>query len=389
MIVIRWPLMESLAAFFWQMALGEPIRTLHIDTEQGWRGGEQQAMYLMKGLIARGHHATCACRPGSAMLQKCQAEGIEAFTVAMRSELDLCSGLKLRRIARQQQAQIVHAHTAHAHTMAAMAALGRRDCRCVVSRRVDFAVGKTYLSRLKYRTGVDRYIAISQAVRRVMIYGGVQPDKIGIAHSGIDLERFEGPFDENLKAGLGLPDNAVVVGNVAALVDHKGQKYLLDAVPAVMEQCPDAWFLIAGDGELRGPLERQAAELGIAGRVRFLGYRKDVPDLLNMFDVFVMSSHMEGLCTSLLDAMAMRLPVVATNAGGIPEIVRDGETGLLVESKNPAAIAEGIVKLIKDRQLAARLSERGRQVVEEEFSAGAMVDKTLAIYQDLLSCSDC
>lgn len=368
--------------------MSERLRTLHIDTEQGWRGGEQQALYLMRGLLARGHWAACACRPGSAMEQACDREGIQAFAVEMRSELAVRAALRLRKVAAAEAYQVLHAHTAHAHTIAALAAWGLDGPRCVVSRRVDFAVGRSLFSRLKYRHGVDRYIAISHAVRQVLLDGGVPPEKVRIAHSGIDVTRFDVPVNTGLRAELGLPPDGVVVGNIAALVDHKGQKYLVDAVPEVLRRCPHAWFVIAGDGELAGALKQQAIDRGVAGRVLFLGYRKDVPDLLNLFDVFVMSSHMEGLCTSLLDAMAMRVPIVATKAGGIPEIVRDGVNGLLVESKNPPALAEGIVRLLDDRALAARLAEGGRRVVVEEFSADAMVEKTLSVYREVLACSD-
>ena len=341
-------------------------------------------MYLMKGLLARGHCAACACRPGSAMAERCEREDVQHYEISMRGELDLPAALRLRGVARELDTQIIHAHTAHAHPMAAIAALGRSGCHCVVSRRVDFALKRNPLSKLKYRFGVDRYIAISQAVRQVMIGGGVRADRIAVAHSGIDLARFDVEFNEDLRSELGIPPGAAVVGNIAALVDHKGQRYLLDAVPLVLEHRPEAWFVIAGDGELREPLERQAADLGIAGRVLFLGYRSDVPSLLKMFDVFVMPSHLEGLCTSLLDAMAMGLPIVATDAGGIPEIVRDGVNGLTVPAKNPPALAEAIVAMIGDPERAARLAGEGRRIAGEEFSSDVMVEKTLAVYRELL-----
>ena len=364
--------------------MNDSIRTLHVDTETGWRGGEQQAMYLMQGLLERGHKVACACRPSSAMADRCRENGIEYHEVKMRSEADVGAAAKLRGLVRKLDAQVIHAHTAHAHALAAMAALGVSGCKCVVSRRVDFALRRNPLSRLKYRAGVDRYIAISQAVRQVMIDGGVRPERISVAHSGIDLGRFDVSFNTNLRHELGIPPEALIVGNIAALVDHKGQTYLIDAVPDVLDRCPAARFIIAGDGELREPLERQAAERGVADRVMFLGYREDVPSLLNMFDVLVMSSHLEGLCTSLLDAMAMELPIAAAAAGGIPEIVRDGVNGLLVEVKNPPALARAIVELIEDRDKASRLAEEGRRIVEREFSSDAMVEKTLSVYRELL-----
>jgi glycosyltransferase involved in cell wall biosynthesis len=218
-----------------------------------------------------------------------------------------------------------------------------------------------------------------------LIDDGIPPDLISVVHSGIDLGRFENVPQRDYRAEFGLDPDAVAIGNVAALVDHKGHRYLLDAVPSVLERHPNARFIVCGDGELREALRSQAARLGIERAVTFAGFRKDVPSLLGFFDIFVMSSHLEGLNTSILDALAMRLPVVGTDAGGIPEIIRDGQTGRLVPARDPGSLAAAICDLIGDREEARRLGEGGRRWVEEEFTCGRMVEGNLAIYRKLLA----
>ena len=361
------------------------MNTLHINTERTWRGGEQQTLYLAAGLMARGHGALVLCRPGFPLAQKARAAGIPTHELDVSGEINPGAIVEIARLIAGRSIDVVHMHTSHAHTLGALAGILTPRTKLVVSRRVDFSIRKHATSILKYRIPIDRIIAISRAVRRVLIDDGIPPDLISIVHSGIDLSRFDNVEAPDYRAEFGLAEDAVVIGNVAALVDHKGHRFLLDAVPAVLERHPEARFVICGDGELWDELHAQRARLGIEKQVIFAGFRPDVPGLLGFFDLFVMSSHLEGLNTSILDALAMRRPVVATDAGGIPEIIRDGETGLLVPAKDPPGLASAICRLIDQPPLARRLAEGGRQWVEREFTTDAMVEGTLAVYRELLS----
>ena len=172
-------------------------------------------------------------------------------------------------------------------------------------------------------------------------------------HEGIDLGRVEAAPPANLHEELWLPHQAPIVGNVAALVPHKGQRHLIEAAALVLPQVPDARFVIAGEGELRPALERQIKEHHLEKHVLLAGFRPDVLSVHKAFDIFVMSSVTEGLGTSLLDAMACGKPIVATTAGGIPEVVVDGETGFLVPPRDHEAMAAAIVRLLKDERAAA------------------------------------
>jgi len=362
----------------------ELMKTLHVDGERTWRGGEQQALYLATGLKARGHEAVVACQPASPMAERARAAGLDVVEVSMRGEADFRAVLALRRIIRRGKFDIVHMHTSHAHALGCSAAALARRGRTIVSRRVDFPVAGNLISGLKYRHGVDRFIAISEAVKAVLVAGGVAPAKVAVVHSGIDLARFEGVTAGSLREEFAIPPDAVVLVNVAALVDHKGQRYLLAAMPRVLAAEPKARLFIVGEGELRGALEAQASELGITGAVTFTGFRPDVAQWLALCDVFVMSSHLEGLCTSVLDALALRRPVVATRAGGLPEIVRHEATGLLVPPREPEPLADAIVRLVRDRELGRGLGEGGRRLVENEFSAESMIEGTLRVYREVM-----
>jgi glycosyltransferase involved in cell wall biosynthesis len=358
------------------------LSTLHIDSERTWRGGEQQALYLTTGLRSRGHAVTIACPPCSPLAERARAAGIEVAEVRMRGEADFLAVLALRRLIRRGKFDIVHMHTSHAHALGCAAAALARRGRCIVSRRVDFGIAMNVISGFKYHHGVDRFIAISEAVKRVLVQGGVDERRVAVVHSGIDLASFEEVPPGDFRREFSVPDDAPAIGNVAHMADHKGQRYLVAAVPKVLAAEPRARFFIVGDGELRGALEAQVRELDVSHAVTFTGFRTDVPQWLGFFDL---SSHREGLCTSVLDALAMRKPVVVSAAGGLPEIVRHEVNGLLVPPRDPDALAAAIVRLLRDRELGRRLGEAGRRTVEAEFSADAMVDGTLRVYDEVMN----
>jgi glycosyltransferase involved in cell wall biosynthesis len=361
------------------------VKTLHINTERTWRGGEQQALYLAEGLVRRGHQAMVLCRRGSRMAERARAAGLPTHDMRASAELDPRAVWRVARLVRVHAVDIVHMHTSHAHTFGVLGGLLRRHTKLVVSRRVDFSIRRGIGSALKYRLPVDRYIAVSEAIKRVLVRDGIRPELVSVVHSGVDLSRFGRYERRDHRAEFGLADDTPVIGNIAALADHKGHRYLLDAVPLVLERHPEARFFICGEGELWDDLHAQRARLGLDREVTFTGFRRDVPSLLEFFDVFAMSSHLEGLNTSILDALAMRKPVVATNAGGIPEIVRDGQTGLLVPPRDPPSLAQAICRLIDDPGEARRLAQAGRALVEREFTCDSMVEGTLAVYREVLS----
>ena len=315
------------------------------------------------------------------------SEGPDLVPLAPRNEVDLSSAWKLSRIIRQWKPQVVHAHDPHAVAMAALAlSFGAPDPRprVVASRRVDFHLQGHSFSRWKYRQ-IDLFLAASDAIRKILAHDGIDPDRVVVVHDGIDVGKIERLPVLDAHAEYWLPHGVPVLMNVGALVGHKGQKFLLEAMPHVLGQVPDAHLLIFGEGELRAPLEKQVKQLNLAKRILLPGFREDVLSLIKTADLFVMSSVTEGLGSAVLDAMAMGHAVIGTEAGGIPEAVVPYETGLLVDAANPKALANAIVKLLKNPELRKKYGDAGRRRVAEHFGVDRLVEGTLAAYQRFAS----
>ncbi|HET7499130.1 MAG TPA: glycosyltransferase family 4 protein, partial [Candidatus Eisenbacteria bacterium] len=237
---------------------------------------------------------------------------------------------------------------------------------------------------LLYGLPIEAIAAISEGVRRALETSGVPGEVIRVIPSGIDLEPFEQPFDRAAaRASLGLTPDEVLAIQVAALAPHKSQTTLLQAAAAAAGAAPGLRVWIAGEGALKEALLAEHRSLGLGDRVRFLGFREDIVPLLRAADLFVLSSYLEGLGTSVLDAMAAGLPVVATAVGGVPEIVEPEATGLLVPPQDPGALAAAMARLATDPALRAAMGARGRERARA-FSADRTAVLTRALYEELL-----
>jgi glycosyltransferase involved in cell wall biosynthesis len=262
--------------------------------------------------------------------------------------------------------------------------LGARRPLQVVSRRVDFAVGGNALSRMKYRRGADVYLAISSGVRDALVAGGIPSSRIRLVPSGIDLGKFDGVGDNAyLDAEFAITPGTKVVGNIAALAPHKSQSDLLRAARIVCDRRRDVRFFIVGEGKQESELKSLASALDLGDRVVFTGFRRDVLELLSRFDLFVMSSYLEGLGTSIIDAQAAGIPVVATSTGGIIDIVHEGETGLLVPPRDPVALATAMMRMLDDKALRDKCVTAAREQ-SKGYDYRSTVYKTIAAYNELL-----
>ncbi len=356
--------------------------SLHIDTARTWRGGQNQVLLTVLGLRALGHRSMLVAHAAGELRQRAR-EGLELVPLAPKTEMDLSAAWRLSRLIKQLRPDVVHAHDPHGVAMAALALSMSTQLDkppLVAARRVDFHIKGNALSRWKYRQ-VDCFICASDAIRHMVIADGVPSARVVTVHEGIDLGHVEAAPAANLHAELWLPHQAPIVGNVAALVPHKGQRHLIEAAALVVTRVPDARFVIAGDGELRPALERQIKDRHLEKHVFLAGFRPDVLSVHKGFDIFVMSSVTEGLGTSLLDAMACAKPIVATTAGGMPEVVVDGTTGLLVPPRDHEAMADAIVRLLTDEKARRAMGAAGQARVRGHFSAERMVQDTLEIYR--------
>jgi len=230
----------------------------------------------------------------------------------------------------------------------------------------------------------DAFIAVSHKIKQVMANDGIAPDRIFVVHSGINPSRFASDPYGHLINEFNIKDDEKVVINAAHLAGHKGQEYLVKAIPAVIKKIPSARFFIVGEGELLGELKALAETLTLGNKLIFTGFRHDVGAFYKICDLFVMSSLQEGLGTSILDALAMGKPVVATHTGGIPEIISNGETGRLVPPANPDALATAIIELLENPEFAMKMAMNGEKKVRKHFSIDAMVDKNIRVYKQIL-----
>lgn len=366
------------------------MRIVHLNTELTWRGGESQVFNLMRGLRSRGHDVEAVGLPGGALAKRCREVSLPVHELRMRSDADVPAAARLAAYLRRKPCDILHAQTARAHAIGLWAGMLGATGKLVVSRRLDFPIGRSPLNLWKYRSrGVSAYIAVAGVIRDILVQAGVPPERVTIIHSSIDLARFSGggSHGAEVRSELGIPAAAPVIGNVAALAWHKGQTDLIAAMPSILRSRPDVRLVVVGGGDEREALVRQTEALGLGGRVVFTGVRTDVPRLLAAFDVFCMSSHLEGLCNSVLEAFAMKVPVVATRAGGLPEIVEHERTGLLVPARDPEALAAGILRMLADPALAARTREEGHRLVHARFGVDYMVDRTAELYARLTGLS--
>jgi L-malate glycosyltransferase len=361
------------------------IRVLHVDTERGWRGGERQALWLAAELAERGHVSVVAARAGEPLAARATAAGLTVVHCGPANELDPIAAWRLRREISARRIDVVHAHTAHAVSVGAMATLGTR-VPLVVSRRVDFHLRRNAGTRWKYgRASV--VVAISNAVADVLAGDGVARDRIAVVPDGVDLRRVvEAAPAETLAACGVTPDRPLVV-QVAQLVGHKDPVNFVRAIARVTRAGTKVQALLVGDGPLRDAVASEVERLELGDTVRLTGYRTDADSLLAAANVACLSSREEGMGSVLLDAMAFGRPIAATRAGGIPEVVVDGESGLLADPENPEALGAAIARLVNERALAERLAEGGRRRVRE-FSVERMTDRMLEIYERVTADSD-
>jgi L-malate glycosyltransferase len=358
--------------------------SLHIDTARTWRGGQNQVLLTVNGLRSLGQRAALVAHPDGELRRRAD-EGLELIPIASRTEMDLTAAWRLARVIKRLKPDVIHAHDPHGVAMASLAlSLGSgsspgRSPALVVARRVDFHLKGNSFSRWKHRQ-VDCFIAASNAIRAMLINDGVPESKVVTVHEGIDVDHVLAAPPVNVHEAFFLPHHAPIVGNVGALVPHKGQRHLIEAAHLVVQQLPDVRFVILGEGELREHLERIVREHRLEKHVLLPGFRVDVLGCIKGFDLFVMSSVTEGLGTSLLDAMACSKAIVATKAGGIPEVVDDGVTGILVDPRDHHGLAAAIVKLIKDEQGRQRMATAGFERVSARFTVERMVAETAKVY---------
>ncbi len=237
---------------------------------------------------------------------------------------------------------------------------------------------------VKYRL-YDHIVTISEGIRTVLTDEGVPPEKVTCVHSAVDTSRYGQECDSDWFRGeFGLGGDNLACGVVAQFIDRKGHRFLLMAIPEILKSVPEATFIFFGKGPLEGQLKAMCRELGIEEKVTFAGFRKDLHRILGCLELLIHPALMEGLGVSLLQAAAAGVPIVGTSVGGISEIVRDGVNGYLIPPSEVPPLVDATTRILMDRDLARRLGNGGRKIVEEHFSIESMVEGNLAVYREMM-----
>ncbi|ATE62293.1 glycosyltransferase [Thauera sinica] len=359
------------------------MKVLHVESGRHLYGGAKQVLYILEGLARRGIDNLLACPPGAHIAEPAKAHA-KVCELPMKGDADLGLVSRLKSLIAAERPDLVHLHSRRGADLLGGIAARLAGVPCVLSRRVDNPEAR-WVVALKYRL-YDHVITISEGIRQVLLAEGLAPDKVSCVRSAVDATPYLHHCDKAaFRASLGLPADAPVAGMVAQLIPRKGHRYLLAALKEVLPRHPALQVLVFGRGPLEAELRQAIAGQGLAGNVRLMGFVDNLPEILGCLDLLVHPADMEGLGVSLLQASAARVPIIASRAGGMPEAVRDGVNGLLVEPGDMRQLAGAMDRLLGDPALRARMGEAGRTLVLGEFSVDAMCDGNLAIYRKVLA----
>lgn len=361
---------------------------LFLSSSSGPGGAERVLSKLAMSLDRKRYRPIVGLfRPGW-LQEQCEGHGVETRILPHPGYFDLSGVYKCFRLVRQEGVALIHSHEFDANVHGAMVA------RLSGIPQVATVHGKNYYwersrRRVAYRLVARRahMVAVSEDLKQFIVDRvGISAERIDTIYNGVEIfPDVEETSVEQLTRELGINRDEQIVGTVGSLYPVKGQRYLLEALPRILEVRPRTRLLIIGRGELEASLKAEAKRLGVERNVLFLGLRQDIQNLLAIMDVFVLPSLSEGLSIALLEAMAARRPIVATNVGGNPELVQPGETGYLSAPQDSKGLAAYVLTLLSNGELARRFGENGRKRVEKHFSLTAMTDRYQSLYASLAS----
>jgi len=375
------------------------INLLHIVNGFAIGGGELKLLELVKNLVEKRADkytvTVCSVGQGGTLQPEFERLGIKVFVIEKKHKFDISQVFKVCRIIKQEQIDLVQTTLFYADVIGALAAK-LTGVDAVISWDTVSHPPDSHETRLRHKLSyqlcmrfVKRIVAVSEGVKKYLVEDRkIASKKIVIIHYGIDLSLFKsrnGFLDKRKRSELGLPDHKIVIGTVARLEIQKGHRYLIAAAPEIINKFSNVVFVFAGDGTLRQELETQVNELGLQENFRFLGFRKDVKELLFAFDVFVLPSLFEGLPNVILEAMASGRPIVATAVDGTPELIEHNETGLLVPPKSPHALQEQILNLLENEEKGSKLGRQAKEMAKQKFSFDQQFRKFEEVYDATLA----
>jgi glycosyltransferase involved in cell wall biosynthesis len=368
------------------------MRILHLISSKGLFGAERVVIELSKGLKKKDCHPVVGVlrnshNPHTEVIEEARANNVESIIFPCNGKFDMKVVSKIKQYVIKEKIDIVHCHGYKSNIYGLLSSWKRVP---IVATNHNWLTSRLRLKIYCYLDSLwirlfNRIVAVSEQIASDMMKYGVPSRKIEIIDNGIDLERFNVDTSAiNVRRELGLDYNHRVIGAIGHLGYEKGYHYLLKAAGAIVHKEEAVKFLIVGDGILRSNLGELVAELGIKDSIIFAGYRNDIPEILSVMDIFVISSIKEGLPMVLLEAMASAKPVIATKVGAIPKVIQHGKTGILVNPRDVSALTREIRLLLNDCQKARELGLNGYNYVKNALSADVMAQKYLSIYTSLV-----
>jgi len=368
------------------------LRVVHVIGGGEFGGAERHLLNLFKAVDPQAVKITVCCLFAAPFAEMAAQAGLPALAVPMRHKLDLRVLDEMAHYFRIIEADLVHTHGVRANLLGRIAArqAGKKTVATVHSLLEHDYPG--FFSRLanslaeKLTRGMtDHFITVSEGLKKALVQKGTAAERVTVVHNGLDLEglalvRTPGLWRSRLGCGTGTP----LVGIVARLHPVKGHRCFLQAAREVLAVRPEVKFAVAGGGAEREALELLARRLGIADRVVFTGFVEEIWSLMAGLDLLVIPSLWEGFGLTAAEGLAMGVPVVAADVGGLPEVVRHGETGLLIPPSDAVALARGILWMLDHPAEAAEMASRGMAVAQAEFSSPAMARRTVEVYRKLL-----
>lgn len=363
------------------------MKILHLSSESSWRGGEQQIAYLIEELDKMGIEPIIACKPDSAFEKHCTEKEWNYHPIQMRNSGDVLSGLRLKQLCKEQGIDIVHAHSSHSHSTAFLSFLFGNQTPVVLTRRVDFALKNDFISRYKYRfPKLKQIVCVSDAIREIVIEGTGNSDNCKTIYSAINHQKFEPYIGGNfLRETYNLPNDLTLIGNTSALAPHKDYFTFVDTATRYIHSFDrDVRFFIIGEGEDETAIRAHVKQAQLDDYFIFTGFLSNIEEVLPSLDLFFMSSKTEGLGTSVIDAFAAKVPVVATQAGGIPELVQHTQTGLSSAIGDSIGLADNLYALKQNPELRERVISNAYDY-SLQFNTKTMAINYRAVYDEIIS----
>ena len=377
---------------FFQAPLLKTLHILHSEAATGWGGQEIRILQECQSLLERGHRVTIVCQPDSPLGEKCEQfnhPNLNYFLLAMKWPFSLLTLISLIKIIRKSRPDILQSHSSIDSWLIAIAGT-LLDIPIIRSRHVMIPIRNHFFNRWLYAKAPRRVLASGNSiVTTVSENTGISADKIISIPAGVDLRKFDFHISgEGVRNELGLSPHQPLIGIVSVIRSWKGHEHFVYSVPFVLEKFSDARFVIVGSGPAYESIRERVKNLGLEKFIFVLGYRDDIPEIMAALDIHCVASFgMEGTTQVIPQAIAMKTPVVSTRMDSILPILGNGEWGILVEPENPQDMANGIMKFLKDPELARSMAETAYSFGKKELSLDIMMDNIVSIYHDVLNSS--